>query len=118
MSRPSGSVTYKNVEYGLVIGFIGLSKFLITIQSVALSPIRTVCDSLEQALSLPDLLSLHQSSSTVFQRHTVPFLGSLRQPQQLLTHSALKFSSNSCFHLSLIMSSIICNLYSTISDVL
>jgi hypothetical protein len=79
------------MRFGLVTGFIGHFKLLIIIHYGVLADSHTLCNSLQHALHLPRLLSLHQSSATGLQRLMFPFLGSRTvpepQPQQLLAHS-------------------------------
>jgi hypothetical protein len=76
---------------GLVIGFIVLLK-LITTSTVALSLVHTLCNSLQNTLSLPSLLCLHQlSPGNAFQQ--CRFLGCY-VPQ--LWSSLSHYSSTCC----------------------
>jgi hypothetical protein len=81
------------VGFGLITGFIELLQIH---NYKSLYGAITNSHSLRfitHALSLPSLLSLHQSSATGFQWQTFPFMDSqpvpVPQPQQLFTHSAL-----------------------------
>jgi hypothetical protein len=84
-------------RFELVTQFTGNFHISITIH-YCLSWIYTFCTWLKQALIIPDLLSLHHSSSTGFQRQTFSLsLGSrtvpVPQSQQLLTHSEINRNS-------------------------
>jgi hypothetical protein len=85
----------------LVSAFIRELLFLITVHSLVLLLILTVCSSLYTRTDSSQSAVLQRSSGAGFQRQTFPFLGSrtifLPQSQQLLTYSVLNFSGTDSF---------------------